>query len=62
MDGEEDEEDEEAQHALLRVFKQYDRAKIEDVSAEDAQSKAQVKYDNKFHEWKDKHYTDKFDW
>ncbi|KAK3070676.1 exonuclease II Exo2, partial [Teratosphaeriaceae sp. CCFEE 6253] len=62
MDGEEDEEDEEAQHALLRVFKQYDRAKTEDVSAEDAQSNAQVKYDNKFHEWKDKHYTDKFDW
>ncbi|KAK0296411.1 exonuclease II Exo2, partial [Friedmanniomyces endolithicus] len=62
LDGEEDEEDEEAQNALLRVWKQYDRAKIEDTTAEEAQSKAQQKYDKKFHEWKDKHYTDKFEW
>lgn len=62
MDGSDDEEDEEAQNALLRVFKQYDRAKIEDVSAADAQHKAQEKYDKKFHDWKDKHYTDKFEW
>ncbi|KAK5728245.1 exonuclease II Exo2 [Elasticomyces elasticus] len=62
MDGEDDEEDEESQNALLRVFKQYDRAKIEDVSAEEAQTKAQQKYDKKFYEWKDKHYTDKFEW
>ncbi|KAK3679884.1 exonuclease II Exo2 [Recurvomyces mirabilis] len=62
MDGEDDEEDEEAQNALLRVFKQYDRAKIEDVSVEQAQMKAQEKYDNKFLEWKNKHYTDKFEW
>ncbi|KAK4541065.1 hypothetical protein LTR36_008290 [Oleoguttula mirabilis] len=61
MDDSEDEE-EESQNALLRVFKQYDRAKIEDVSAAEAQTKAQEKYDQKFHDWKDKHYTDKFEW
>lgn len=62
MDGEEDDDDEESQNALLRVFKQYDRAKIEDVSAEEAQSKALQKYEQKFQGWKNKHYTDKFDW
>ncbi|KAK5116209.1 hypothetical protein LTR62_008535 [Meristemomyces frigidus] len=62
MDDEDDDEDEEAQNALLRVFKQYDRAKIEDVSVEQAQMKAQEKYDQKFVEWKNKHYTDKFEW
>lgn len=61
-DNSEDEDDEEAQNALLRIFKQYDRAKIEDLSAEDAQNKAQAKYDAKFVEWKDKHYKAKFDW
>ncbi|KAH9809302.1 hypothetical protein Tdes44962_MAKER06162 [Teratosphaeria destructans] len=62
MDDDEDEEDEEAQNALMRVFKQYDKAKIEDVSAADAQLKAQEKYDKKFVEWKNKHYTSKFEW
>ena len=62
MDDEEDDEDEEAQNALLRVFKQYDRAKIEDVSAEEAQTKAQQKYEEKFTVWKDSHYTTKFEW
>jgi 5'-3' exoribonuclease 1 len=62
MDDSEDDEDEEAQNALLRVFKQYDKAKIEDVSVEQAQLKAQEKYDKKFQEWKNKHYTDKFGW
>lgn len=62
MDGSEDEDDEESQHALLRVFKQYDKAKVEDVSAEDAQNKAQQKYDQKFLEWKNKYYKDKYSW
>lgn len=61
-EDEDDDEDEEAQNALLRVFKQYDRAKIEDVSASEAQQKAQEKYDKKFHDWKDKFYTTKFEW
>lgn len=62
MDGEESEEDEESQNALLRVFKQYDRAKIEDVTAEEAQTKAREKYDTKFRGWKNKHYMDKLGW
>ena len=62
MDDSEDEEDEEAQNAVLRVFKQYDKAKVEDVSAEDAQGKAQEKYNEKFKEWKNKYYTEKFEW
>lgn len=62
MDEEEEEEDEESQNALLRVFKQYDRAKIEDISASEAQEKAKEKYDAKFIEWKNKYYTSKFDW
>ncbi|KJX99637.1 5'-3' exoribonuclease 1 like protein [Zymoseptoria brevis] len=62
MDDEDDDEDEESQNALLRVFKQYDRAKIEDVSASEAQEKAKEKYEKKFAEWKNKYYTSKFDW
>lgn len=62
MDNEDDDEDEEAQNALLRVFKSFDRAKIEDVTAEEAQSKAQQKYDQKFYGWKNKYYQEKFNW
>jgi 5'-3' exoribonuclease 1 len=62
MDDEEEEEDEESQNALLRVFKQYDRAKIEDISASEAQMAAKEKYEKKFTEWKDKYYTTKFEW
>ena len=62
MDDEDDDDDEESQTALLRVFKNYDRAKIEDVSAEEAQTKARQKYEQKFQDWRNKHYTDKFEW
>jgi 5'-3' exoribonuclease 1 len=55
-------EDEEAQSAVLRVFKQYDKAKIEDVSAEEAQAKAMQKYDAKFLAWKNNHYQSKLEW
>jgi 5'-3' exoribonuclease 1 len=61
-DDDDDEEDEESQNALLRVFKQYDRAKVEDVSASDAQMKAQEKYDKHFQGWKNKYYSSKFEW
>lgn len=63
LEADEDEdEDPEAQHALLRVFKQYDKAKVEDVSASDAQLKAHEKYEKKFAEWKNQYYTSKFSW
>lgn len=62
MDSDESEQDEEAQNAVLRVFKQYDKAKIEDVSREEAQTKAMQKYDAKFRAWKDNHYQSKLGW
>ncbi|OQO14111.1 hypothetical protein B0A48_00987 [Cryoendolithus antarcticus] len=62
LDDSEDDEDPEAQNALLRVFKQYDKAQIVDVSAEEAQGKAAVKYEAKFQEWKNKYYQEKYEW
>ncbi|KAI9744255.1 MAG: 5'-3' exoribonuclease 1 [Claussenomyces sp. TS43310] len=61
QDGEQ-EEDEESQLAILRVLKQYDNAKIVDVSAEEAQAEMDRKYEEKFQEWKDKYYSSKFEW
>ena len=61
-DADETEQDEEAQTALLRVLKRYDNAKIVDVTAEEAQQNMEQKYQQKFHDWKDKHYTEKFGW
>lgn len=61
-DDEEDEEDEESQLAILRVVKQYDKAQVVDVSAEEAQAEMDRKYEAKFQEWKDKYYSGKFEW
>jgi 5'-3' exoribonuclease 1 len=55
-------EDEEAQLALLRVIKRYENAKIVDMNADDAQAAMEKQYEEKFKAWKDKHYTDKFEW
>ncbi|KAI1498468.1 exoribonuclease 1 [Biscogniauxia marginata] len=59
-DGEEEEE--EGQLALLRVVKRYDNAQVVDLSAEEAQASMQAKYKEKFLEWKDKYYAEKFQW
>lgn len=61
-DDEEEEEDDESSVAIMRIIKKYDKAKIEEVTAEDAKQAAQKKYDEKFTEWKDKYYTSKFEW
>ncbi|KAK5244347.1 exonuclease II Exo2, partial [Cryomyces antarcticus] len=61
-DSEEDEEDEEAQTALLRVIKRYENAKIVDPTAEESQAKMEQKYEQKFQQWKNEHYTSKFGW
>ena len=58
----EDEEDEEASIALLRVIKRYDNAKIVDVTAEEVQEQMDKKYEEKFQTWKDKYYKNKFEW
>ena len=61
--ADEDEEEEEEGHlALMRVMKRYDNAQVIDVSAEEAQASMQIKYKEKFLEWKDKYYTSKFEW
>ncbi|KAI1486558.1 exoribonuclease 1 [Biscogniauxia mediterranea] len=58
----EDEEEEEGQLALLRVMKRYDNAQVVDLSAEEAHSTMQAKYKEKFLEWKDSYYAEKFQW
>ncbi|KAI0597976.1 exoribonuclease 1 [Biscogniauxia sp. FL1348] len=58
----EDEEEEEGHLALLRVMKRYDNAQVVDLSAEEAQSTMQAKYKEKFLEWKDSYYAEKFQW
>ncbi|ERF74043.1 hypothetical protein EPUS_03858 [Endocarpon pusillum Z07020] len=58
----EDSDDEEGHLALMRVLKQYDRARVEESTAEQAQEAMQKKYDQKFVQWKDKYYREKFEW
>jgi 5'-3' exoribonuclease 1 len=57
-----DDDDDEAQLALMRVLKRYENAKIEEMTAEQAQQDLQKKYDQKFFEWKDEYYRGKFGW
>ncbi|KAL1848385.1 exonuclease II Exo2 [Paecilomyces lecythidis] len=59
---EEEEEDEEALVALRRVLKKYENAKVQEISAEEAQAAAEKKYEEKFQEWKNKYYESKFGW
>lgn len=61
-ENDDDEEEEEGHLALLRVMKRYDNAQVIDVSAEEAQGSMQVKYKEKFLEWKESYYTSKFEW
>jgi len=61
-DGDDDEEDEEAHLALYRVTRRYDNAEVVDLTAEDAQAAMESLYKQKFQEWKDKYYEEKFEW
>lgn len=61
-DSSDEEEDEESHFAILRVVKQYDNAKVVDVSAQESQAEMDKKYEEKFQEWKDKYYEGKFEW
>lgn len=54
--------DEESQMAILRIKKQYDNAQVVDVSKADAQAAMDQQYERKFQEWKDKYYSEKFEW
>ena len=60
---EEEEEDEEAQSAVLRIIKKYDNAQVVDLTSADAAAAVEEKYKQKFQEWKDSYYYEKFeDW
>ena len=61
-DEESEDEDEEAYAAVLRVLKKYHNAKVKETTAEEAQQAAEKKYEQKFQEWKNKYYQDKFGW
>ena len=61
-DDDETEDETEAQIALSRVLKRYDKAKVVDTSPQDAQEQAKRKYEEKFRGWKDKYYRSKFEW
>jgi len=60
IDGDESEDDEEGQLAVQRVFRQYERAQVIDVSPEESQEEMLRKYDEKFNEWKNDYYKSKF--
>ena len=60
--GDVESEDDEGHLALMRVLKRYDHARVEETTAEQAQEAMQKKYDQKFVQWKDKYYQQKFDW
>lgn len=55
-------DDEEANAAIQRVVKQYEKAQVLDVSAEEAQADLDAKYEAKFQGWKNKYYEGKFEW
>ena len=57
-----DSEDEESIDATARVLKRYDNAKVEEDTPEEAQQQIRKKYDEKFVEWKNKYYQEKFQW
>jgi 5'-3' exoribonuclease 1 len=66
LDGSDEEEggydDAESEKAILRVLQKYENAKVVDVSPEEAQAAMDKKYEEKFQEWKNQHYTSKFGW
>ena len=61
-DEDDDAEDDEAQTALFRVIKRYDKANVVDVTPENARKKMQEQYEKKFEGWKDNYYRQKLDW
>ncbi|PGH12408.1 hypothetical protein AJ80_06715 [Polytolypa hystricis UAMH7299] len=60
--SEDEEDDEEADLALRRVLKRYENAQVKEVTAEEAQQTAEMKYEMKFQEWKDRYYKEKYGW
>jgi 5'-3' exoribonuclease 1 len=61
-DEDDDDEDEEASMAVQRIIRKYERAQVQDMTAEEAQQADEQKYDAKFQQWKDNYYRSKFGW
>ncbi|KIX09646.1 uncharacterized protein Z518_00727 [Rhinocladiella mackenziei CBS 650.93] len=61
-DDAESDEEEEAQLAVTRVLKRYENAIVEEATDEQTRQDLNKKYDQKFFEWKDKYYEEKFGW
>ncbi len=61
-DDDDGEEEEEAQIALLRVIKRYENAQVVDVTPDQAREEMEMRYEEKFRGWKDRHYKEKFGW
>ncbi|KAJ5919976.1 hypothetical protein N7454_009811 [Penicillium verhagenii] len=59
---EEEDDDEEATLAIQRVIRKYEKAKVQEMTPEEAQEAAEKKYDEKFYEWRDTYYRSKFGW
>ncbi|KAI5296007.1 hypothetical protein KEM52_006096 [Ascosphaera acerosa] len=57
-----DDDEEESQAAIDRVFRRYDKAAMADTSEEERRMAAEAKYDEKFEQWKENYYRDKFGW
>jgi 5'-3' exoribonuclease 1 len=62
QNAEDDTEDEESIDATARVLRRYENAKVEEETPEEAQQQIRKRYDEKFVEWKDKYYQEKFQW
>jgi 5'-3' exoribonuclease 1 len=60
IDGDESEDDEEGQLAVLRVLRQYERAQVIDISPEEAEEELQKRYDQRFIDWKNEYYKSRF--
>ena len=58
----EEEDEEEAFMALSRVIRKYESAKVQELSAQEAQAAAEETYERKFQEWKNGYYERKFGW
>ena len=61
-DDDEEEEEEESSVAIRRIIRKYENAKVHDPTSADVKEEAEKTYKNKFIEWKDKYYRDKFGW
>ncbi|KAJ5134520.1 5'-3' exoribonuclease [Penicillium atrosanguineum] len=57
-----DDDDEEATLAVQRIIRKYEKAKVQEMTSEEAQQAAEKIYEEKFQEWKDTYYRSKFGW